>query len=401
MDMKKYTLSQILFAGLFTIMMVGLITVVRVSGSSVSELESEKKENESEKEQVESEIEELSESQNELENYLYNLQAELESVNTEISSIEHKIEEKESAITLNNELLDDAKEAESNQYVSMKKRIQFLYESGNTSYYEIIWGNGNLSDNMNKAELMSELIKYDRDMLNKYQDTKNTIVDTEKVLQKDMDELNILKGDLEEKKGKISKKIASSSGEIRKLASKISEAEASKAEYEMIIMEKEQEIIKRREEESIRESIRQSEEASRKEAEKNNQEETTERYDDTPYVPLDEATEIELLSTIIYCEAGNQPEVGMYAVGSVVINRIKSPNFPNTMIEVLEQPYQFSPVTVSPRFYIALERKEATPACIKVATDILQNGVITGDWLFFRVNDGSKQGTVIGDHVFY
>ncbi|MBE5926303.1 MAG: hypothetical protein E7270_05005 [Lachnospiraceae bacterium] len=400
MDMKKYTLNQILFAGLFTFMMIGLIMVVKVSGSSVSELESEKKENESEKEQVESKLEEMSESRNELENYLFNLQVELESVNTEISSIENKISEKESAIALNNELLNDAKEDESVQYVSMKKRIQFLYEAGNTDYYEIIFANGSISDNINKAEFMSELIKYDRDMLGKYQDTKDIIVGTEKILKKDMKELKLLKGDLEEKKGRIADKIASSSGEIRKLANKISEAEASKAEYEMIIMEKEQEIIRRREQESISESIRQSEEASRREAEKNN-EETTEPPNDEPYVPLDEATEIELLSTIIYCEAGNQPEVGMYAVGSVVINRIKSPNFPNTMIEVLEQPYQFSPVTVSPRFYIALERKEATPACIKVATDILQNGVITGDWLFFRVNDGSKQGTVIGDHVFY
>lgn len=399
--MKKYTLSQILFAGLFTVMMVGLITVVNVSGSSVSELESEKKENESEKEQVESERDELSESQNNLENYLYNLQAELESVNSEISVIEADIVEKESAISLNNELLRSAKEDESLQYASMIKRIQFIYESGKINYYEMIMSNENISDGLNKAELMSDLIKYDREMLKKYQDTKKMIANTEKVLKKDIKELNNLKGNLEDKKGKISKKISDSSEEIRKIASKISEAEASMAEYEMIILEKEQEIVKRKEEESIRESIRQSEEASRKEAQKNNQEETTESYDDDPYVPLDEATEIELLSTIIYCEAGNQPEIGMYAVGSVVINRIKSPNFPNTMIEVLEQPYQFTPVSVSPRFYIALERKEATPACIKVATDILQNGVITGDWLFFRVNDGSKQGEVIGDHVFY
>ena len=399
--MKKYTLSQILFAGLFTIMMVGLITVVNVSGSSVSELESEKKENESEKEQVESQLDELSESQANLEDYLYNLQVELESVNSEISSLEANISEKESAIILNNELLENAKAEESEQYVSMVKRIQFLYESGKTDYYEIIFSNENISDGLNKAEFMSELIKYDREMLNKYKDTKKLILNTEKILNKDMKELNLLKDDLVKEKGKISKKISSSSSKIKKLASKISEAEASKAEYEMIILEKEMEIVKRREEESIRESIRQSEEASRREEQKNNEEETTEGYDDTPYVPLDEATEIELLSTIIYCEAGNQPEEGMYAVGSVVINRIKSPNFPNTMIEVLEQPYQFTPVSVSPRFYIALERKEATPACIKVATDILQNGVITGDWLFFRVNDGSKQGTIIGDHVFY
>lgn len=399
--MKKYTFGQIFFAGFFTLIMLGIITVVNVSGSSVSELESEKKENESEKEQVESKLEDLSESQVNLENYLYNLQAELESVNVEIDSIEANIAEKESAINLNNDLLKEAKEDESEQYASMVKRIQFLYEVGEINYYEIIFSDGNITEGVNKAEFMSELIRYDRDMLGKYQDTKSMILNTEKVLKKDMKELNLLKGDLEEQKGKIASKISTSSEEIRILASKISDAEASKAEYEMIIMEKEQEIVKRREEESIRESIRQSEEASRREAEKNKEEETTERYNDDPYVPLDEATEIELLSTIIWCEAGNQPEEGLYAVGSVVINRIKSPNFPNTMIEVLEQPYQFTPVSVSPRFYLALERKEATPACIRVATDILQNGVITGDWLFFRVNDGSKKGTIIGDHVFY
>ncbi len=53
---------------------------------------------------------------------------------------------------------------------------------------------------------------------------------------------------------------------------------------------------------------------------------------------------LKLLATIIYCEAGNQCYAGRLAVGAVVMNRVKSPGFPNTVKAVIWQPYQFGPV---------------------------------------------------------
>lgn len=49
------------------------------------------------------------------------------------------------------------------------------------------------------------------------------------------------------------------------------------------------------------------------------------------------------LSHIIYSESGNQPMEGKIAVGNVVMNRLNSPGFPNTIKGVLFQKNQFSP----------------------------------------------------------
>ena len=81
------------------------------------------------------------------------------------------------------------------------------------------------------------------------------------------------------------------------------------------------------------------------------------------------------------------------------MNRINSSSFPNTLYEVLYQPYQFTPVTVNNRFAMILARG-ANAECYQAAQEVL-DGKIVGSWLYFRTNDGSRTGTVIGDHVFY
>ena len=50
-----------------------------------------------------------------------------------------------------------------------------------------------------------------------------------------------------------------------------------------------------------------------------------------------------LLANLIYCEAGNQPYEGQVAVGAVVMNRVMSSVFPDTVVGVIYQNRQFSP----------------------------------------------------------
>ena len=50
------------------------------------------------------------------------------------------------------------------------------------------------------------------------------------------------------------------------------------------------------------------------------------------------------LSRAIYAESGNQPMKGRIAVGTVILNRVADPAFPNTVREVIFAPRQFSPV---------------------------------------------------------
>lgn len=54
--------------------------------------------------------------------------------------------------------------------------------------------------------------------------------------------------------------------------------------------------------------------------------------------------DLRLMSSIINCEAGIEPYQGKLAVGIVVMNRIKSKSFPNTLKGVIYQRGQFSPV---------------------------------------------------------
>lgn len=78
--------------------------------------------------------------------------------------------------------------------------------------------------------------------------------------------------------------------------------------------------------------------------------------------------EARLLMKIAQAEAGNQGSDGMWLVMSVVLNRVKSPDYPDTLKEVIYQPYQFSSVndgnfdgqeTLSTDTHEALARIEA------------------------------------------
>ena len=55
------------------------------------------------------------------------------------------------------------------------------------------------------------------------------------------------------------------------------------------------------------------------------------------------ARDQELLAALIFCEAGNQPYEGQVAVGAVVMNRVRSGSFPNTITEVIYQSGQITP----------------------------------------------------------
>lgn len=54
---------------------------------------------------------------------------------------------------------------------------------------------------------------------------------------------------------------------------------------------------------------------------------------------------IRLLASIIYCEAGNQSYSGKLAVAIVVMNRVRSASYPNTVKGVIYQKSQFGPAS--------------------------------------------------------
>ena len=106
-----------------------------------------------------------------------------------------------------------------------------------------------------------------------------------------------------------------------------------------------------------------------------------------------------LLANIIYCEAGGEPYVGKVAVGNVVMNRVKSSKYPDTIKGVVYDSGQFSPVSDG-NLKRALKHNKANEDCYQAAMEALAGAQPVGDKLFFRRCNG-RSGQVIGHHVFY
>ena len=110
-------------------------------------------------------------------------------------------------------------------------------------------------------------------------------------------------------------------------------------------------------------------------------------------------SDTELLARLIQCEAGNQPEDGQLAVGAVVMNRVRSKAFPNSISGVIYQRGQFSPARNGALARV-LSNGNISGSCKNAAAEALAGSDPTGGKMFFhRVN--GRDGLVIGNHVFF
>ena len=107
-------------------------------------------------------------------------------------------------------------------------------------------------------------------------------------------------------------------------------------------------------------------------------------------------SDLDLLAAIIWCEAGNQSYDGMVAVGQVVMNRVASPSYPNTISEVLNQPGQFTPAS-SGTLQSALA-SGVNSTCYQAAQDAMNGAApVPGYPMYFNTHSGSYQ---LGAHYF-
>ena len=128
--------------------------------------------------------------------------------------------------------------------------------------------------------------------------------------------------------------------------------------------------------------------------------------------------EMLLLATMIYCEAGNQGSEGQLAVGYVIMNRVRSALYPNSLESVLRQSRQFEPAG-SGRFDLVLQAEQdddipniVTESCWNAAQAVVNGTSNVGDCLFFRtwapvpslitnLEAGGVPYYIIKDHIFY
>ena len=110
--------------------------------------------------------------------------------------------------------------------------------------------------------------------------------------------------------------------------------------------------------------------------------------------------EVTLLAALIQAEGGNQPYDGQVAIGAVVMNRVKSPRYPNSIADVIYAPGQFGPVSNG-----TIMRYIGGPkaSCMQAAQEAINGYTTIGSYTHFRRagSDVGPNSIVIGSHVFY
>ena len=106
-----------------------------------------------------------------------------------------------------------------------------------------------------------------------------------------------------------------------------------------------------------------------------------------------------LLAALIQCEAGGESYEGQLAVGAVVMNRVRSGAYPDTIHGVIYASGQFTPAQ-SGKVNRVYESGKIKESCIQAAQEALSGVSNVGDLTHFRRNNG-REGLVIGNHVFY
>lgn len=196
------------------------------------------------------EIEDAQKKAEELENQKDSAEAErdslvsqLNTILTEMKEAEENLSAKQEEIKTAEDELVQAKVDENDQYESMKKRIKFMYENGNSQLFAILAESESIGDFLNKAEYVSQISAYDRDMLVEFQNVVTDVQEKEEALQAEYTELEGLQDTLIEKQTQVQSMLDSKNLQLADLEQQIGE---NAAELQELIAQAEAEAEKQR-----------------------------------------------------------------------------------------------------------------------------------------------------------
>ncbi len=345
-------------------------------------------------------VDQLGDEQNALTSTLNNLNSQLSvlssnlaQLSSQISSKEQEISDKQKEIDQAQSDLDDAIATQEQQYASMKRRIQFLYERGNSYYLEILLKSSSYGELLNRSSYIQKLNEYDQKTLKQYKQTTAEVKEKKKDLEKEqeelqaqMDELEQLHDDASSQANQVNALVTQTAGSLNATNAQLDSAQDA-VDLLQDQLDAQNATVSALEKQLAEERrLQAASDAS--------------SWRSLGSISFEEGDRM-LLANLIYCEAGGEPYAGQVAVGAVVINRLMSGAFPNTMSGVIYQNNQFSPA-MSGRLAVALASDEATASCYQAADEAMAGQTNVGNCLFFRtpIPQVTPKYT-IGGHIFY
>ena len=280
--------------------------------------------------------------------------------------------------------LDEAMANEEQQYEDMKARIKYMYEHGNATLLELLFSAEDMSDFLNKADFIENLSEYDRNALNDLKNIHQQIEDEQNTLETQQASLTDLQEQLQSQQTELQAKADATSTNLADVQARLQQAKEEEAERI-----------------AAEEAARQAAASANNNSGSGN---SGGGYDNSVVNGggIDASTDdVTLLAAIIQCEA-YQTYDALLAVATVIMNRVESPRFPNSISGVIYASGQFEPVWTG-RLENVLN-SGPTSLSMQVAQDAINGArlaAVSDCYYFLYAPYTDRDGVVIGDNVFF
>lgn len=368
-----------------TLVLAGRSVVNATTQQQIDQAQAEKEALEAQQQANQDSLDDLKTEQGELQVKVNELNGRLEEIGDNLQSLEQGMIDKQAEIEATRIALEEAIATEEWQYECMVIRVRNMYERGDQDFISAILGAKSLSEMLTAADFFEKIESYDKKKLEEFKANRAFIEEQKARLEMEEEELESLQEQTIEQQNMVSGIITETRSVMSVYADQIEDAEAAALAYEAAIKAKEADIA------YLKQKLAEEQAMSRAAA--------GGVWRDISQVTWEENDRY-LLANLIYCEAGGEPFDGQVAVGAVVINRLLSAKYPDTLTGVIYQRGQFSPAG-SGRLAIALAQNKATSSCYQAADEAMAGVTNVGTCVYFRTPIEGLTGIQIGHHIFY
>ena len=128
----------------------------------------------------------------------------------------------------------------------IKKRIQFMYERGDTAMIEALLGSVDMSDFLNRVEYVSDIYEYDRNLLTQYQTTVQQVAELKSTVETEKAELEAMQEEYALQQSSLENVLAQKRSQMGNYDNQLATAQAAANEFKSTIAAQNQ-IIKEEE----------------------------------------------------------------------------------------------------------------------------------------------------------
>ena len=318
----------------------------------------------------------------------------LNDLNDEISVAEQALAEVSAEIVQLDKELQDARQKEQDRHDLLMHRMKSTYESGGSKgMLVILLESGSIQEFLTKYEYFKAIMRYDSKVIAEYQALQEVIKQKTEVVEAKEAELDQYQEMLDEKHDELTDLTDTVKGQLNSTRNSLSSEKNKLADYDKQLASLDEKM----------KALESQTAAAQAKLAQQIAERLALTKEDTSGSYAANATELEWLAATIQAEAGGESYTGKLAVGSVIMNRVKSSAFPNTIISVITQNLQFASYRSGKVELIIANGPNST--CIQAAQEVLA-GARVGDYLFFMTKYyadyyGISEYTMIGNHAFF